>query len=256
MIKLTVHESVEAALHKAFPKPAAAAKRALTKYISVVESMLFDALQRGQTPEQRKLGLYSISLDQLANKGGQIGPKKIRVHKWLTDNDWDIVQTVVLGTKFSGQNSLVKLTALATIQNSLQVPVQSLAAATTDEEIDAYLCGDDVSNIALFDHLYPEYNLEWREDKLKELFDWVPVDVESVKAYVYWLETESNLIQGPKKDLALRQALAILGIASVTKGYYLQRKKPSPFGRTYYEGTSVQNVNKELRRAMLGVRYA
>jgi hypothetical protein len=252
VIKLSVHESVEAALQKAFPKPAAAAKRALAKYISVVESMLFDALQRGQTPEQRKLGLYAISLEQLANKGGQIGPKKIRVHKWLTDNDWDIVQTVVLGTKFSGQNSLVKLTALATIQNSLQVPIQSLSAATTDEEIDAYLCGDDVSNIALFDHLYPEYNSEWREDKLKELFDWVPVDVESVKAYVYWLETESDLIQGPKKDLALRQSLSILGIASVTKGYYLQRKKPSPFGRTYYEGTSVQNVNKELRRAMLG----
>jgi hypothetical protein len=94
--------------------------------------------------------------------------------------------------------------------------------------------------------------LEWREDKLNTLFDWVPVDVESVKAYVYWLETESNLIQGPKKDLALRQSLSILGIASVTKGYYLQRKKPSPFGRTYYEGVSVQNVNKELRRAMLG----
>lgn len=90
MIKLSVHESVEAALQKAFPKPAAAAKRALTKYISVVESMLFAALQRGQTPEQRKLGLYAISLDQLANKGGQIGPKKIRVHKWLTDNDWDM----------------------------------------------------------------------------------------------------------------------------------------------------------------------
>jgi hypothetical protein len=252
VIKLSVHESVEAALQKAFPKPAAAAKRALTKYISVVELMLFDALQRGQTPEQRKLGLYSISLDQLANKGGQIGPKKMRVHKWLTDNDWDIVQTVVLGTKFSGKNSLVKLTALATIQNSLQVPIQSLSAATTDEEIDAYLSGDDVSNIALFDHLYPEYNLEWRDEKLKELFDWVPVDVESVKAYVYWLETESNLIHGPKKDLALRQSLSILGVASVTKGYYLQRKKPSPFGRTYYEGTSVQNVNKELRRAMLG----
>jgi hypothetical protein len=79
VIKLTVHDSVEAALKKAFPTPAAAAKRALAKYIGVVESMLFDALQRGQTPEQRKLGLYAISLDQLANKGGQIGPKKIEV---------------------------------------------------------------------------------------------------------------------------------------------------------------------------------
>ena len=174
------------------------------------------------------------------------------MHKWLTDNDWDIVQTVVKGTKFSGQNSQVKLTSLVTVQNNLQIPAASLSAATTDEEIDAYLSGDDVSNIALFDHLYPEYNLEWREDKLRQLFDWVPVDSESVKAYVYWLETESKMIQGPKKDLALRQALSILGIAAVTKGYYLQRKKISPFGRTYYEGTSVQNVNKELRRAMLG----
>ena len=34
--------------------------------------------------------------------------------------------------------------------------------------------------------------------------------------------------------------------------YYPQRKKPSPFGRMYYEGTSIQNVNKELRRAILG----
>ena len=96
------------------------------------------------------------------------------------------------GTKFSGQNSQVKLTPLVTVQNNLQIPAASLSAATTDEEIDAYLSGDDVSNIALFDHLYPEYNLEWREDKLRELFDWVPVDVESVKAYVYWLETESE----------------------------------------------------------------
>ena len=252
MIKLTVHESVEAALQKAFPKPAASAPRALTKYISAVESMLFDALQRGQTPEQRKLGLYAISLDQLANKGGQIGPKKIRVHKWLNDNDLDIVQTVVKGTKFSGQNSLVKLTSLVTVQNTLQVPAGSLATATTDEEIDAYLSGDDVSNVALFDHLYPEYNLEWRQDKLDEMFDWVPVDVKSVKAYVYWLETQAVHIKAQRKDLALRQALTLIGIATVTKGYYLQRKKPSPFGRMYYEGTSVQNVNKELRRAMLG----
>jgi hypothetical protein len=48
------------------------------------------------------------------------------------------------------------------------------------------------------------------------------------------------------------QALLILAIARHTNGIYLQRRKPSPFGRTYYVGVSVQNVNKELRRAMLG----
>jgi hypothetical protein len=35
-------------------------------------------------------------------------------------------------------------------------------------------------------------------------------------------------------------------------GNYIQRKKPSQFGRIYYEGISVQNINKELRRAVLG----
>ena len=54
MIKITVHESVEAALHKAFPRPAASAQKALVKYVAVVESMLFDALQHGRTPEQLK----------------------------------------------------------------------------------------------------------------------------------------------------------------------------------------------------------
>jgi hypothetical protein len=85
VIKITVHESVEEALHKAFPRPAGSAKKALAKYVAVVEAMLFDALQHGQTPEQLKLNLYAVSLDQLANKGGQIGSKKIRVHKWLRD---------------------------------------------------------------------------------------------------------------------------------------------------------------------------
>jgi len=50
VIKVTIHESVESALQKAFPRPAASAARALAKYVAVVESMLFDALQHGRTP--------------------------------------------------------------------------------------------------------------------------------------------------------------------------------------------------------------
>ena len=177
MIKITVHESVEEALRKAFPRPAASAKKALAKYVAVVESMLFDALQHGRTPEQLKLNLYAVSLDQLANKGGQIGPKKIRVHKWLRENNLEFLETVVPGSKFTGQNSQVKLSPLITMQNTLTVPPGSLATATTDEEIDAYLSGDPASNKALFDHLYPEYGQVWQEEKLAELFHWVPVDI-------------------------------------------------------------------------------
>jgi hypothetical protein len=252
VIKVTVHESVESALQKAFPRPAASAARALTKYVAVVESMLFDALQRGRTPEQLKFDLYAVSMEQLANKGGQIGPKKVRMHKWLRENNLELLQTVVPGSKFTGQYTQVKLSLLITIQNTLTVPSGSLATATTDEEIDAYLSGDPVSNKALFDHLYPEYGQVWQEEKLAELFHWVPVDIESVKAYLYWVEMESQHIKGAQKDRILRQALSIIGVATFTKGYYVQRIKPSQFGRTYYEGTSVQNVNKDLRRAMLG----
>ena len=252
MIKIKVDPSVEDALTQAFPRPIGAAYRALAKYISVVESMVNEALSRGLTPEQKKLKCYGISTSELANRGGQIGSSKIRVHKWLRDNNLEILHTVVVGNKFSGQLSLVKFSSLVTVVDEAKSVANSLAQATTDEEIDVYLSGDEVSNTALFDYLYPEFKLEWRPDKLEAMFDWAPVDVASVKAYVMWLETGSRMIKGARKDLALRQALTIIGVASKTGGFFPQRKKYSPFGRTYYEGTSVQSVNKELRRAMLG----
>jgi hypothetical protein len=57
MITITPHKSIYPKLHKAFPKPSGAARRCLDKYIAALERMLFDALQRGQTPPQRKLNL-------------------------------------------------------------------------------------------------------------------------------------------------------------------------------------------------------
>jgi hypothetical protein len=100
--------------------------------------------------------------------------------------------------------------------------------------------------------LFPEFKQRIKSPEIEELFDLVPVDKESVKSYIIWLTTESEKISQEKKDQALRQARIILAISSVMDGYYVQRKKPSAFGRMYYEGTSVQNINKELRRAVLG----
>ncbi len=252
MIRLSVDSLVEDALESAFPRPHGAAHRALKKYVRVLEEMINQAVLRGLTPEEKKLGLYSISTSDLANKGGQIGARKTRIHAWLRENGLEIAKTVVTGSKFSGKNSQIKLSKLVTVRDDLQVLSLGLAAATSDEEIDSYLSGDDLSNAALFDHLYPEYRLEWRPGALDSVFDWIPVDLTSLKAYVVWLETESKLIKGTQKDTALRQALTIIGVATHTGGHFVQRKKFSPFGRTYYEGTSVQNINKELRRAMLG----
>jgi hypothetical protein len=46
--------------------------------------------------------------------------------------------------------------------------------------------------------------------------------------------------------------MEILRLATITGGKFLQRKKESAFGRVYYSGISIQNVNKQLRAAILG----
>jgi hypothetical protein len=58
MIKITVDARVYEALQKAFPKPANSAHRALAKYISVLEAMLFKSLHFAATPLQRKFDLF------------------------------------------------------------------------------------------------------------------------------------------------------------------------------------------------------
>ena len=102
MIKLKAAPEVLAALAQAFPPPSSDAARALDKYIAVLERLLFLSLQAPRSPEQTKLHLYAISLQRLANQGGQIGPRKIRVHKWLRDNQLELIQTVTKGSNLTG----------------------------------------------------------------------------------------------------------------------------------------------------------
>ena len=252
MIKITVDQKVYEALQKAFPKPAITAHRALAKYISVLEAMLFKSLHFAATPLQRKLDLFAISLQQLANQGGQIGPKKLRVHAWLRNNNLNLVEAVITGSNLTGSVSQCKLTKLVTMVDTLAVEDKILRSGKSEREIDQYLCGDDFGNYQVLNLLFPEFKQRIKSPEIEELFDLVPVDKESVKSYIIWLTTESEHITKEKMDQALRQARIILAIASVMDGYYVQRRKPSLFGRMYYVGTSVQNINKDLRSAVLG----
>ena len=252
MIKITVDAQVYEALQKAFPKPANSAHRALGKYISVLETMLFKSLHFEATPMQRKLDLFAIPLQQLANQGGQIGPKKLRVHAWLRNNNFNLVESVITGSNLTGSVSQCRLTTLVTMVDTLAVEDEILRSGKTEKEIDQYLCGDEFGNYQVLNLLYPEFKQRIKSPETEALFDLVPVDKESIKSYIFWLTTESTHITREKKNQALRQARIILAISSVMGGYYVQRKKPSLFGRMYYEGTSVQNINKELRRAVLG----
>lgn len=252
MIKLTPKPEVLEALRKAFPTPPKSAEKALAKYCKVLGSMLFDALQRGQAEDERKLQLYSISTSALANKGGQIGKNKLRVHSWLAENGYAFVQLADKGSNIKGTVSKVKLTKLVTMDDPLSINTQAMTDEEAERVIDAFLTGDESSNKELFDLLYPELSGDDAEDLLQSLFDPVKVDVESLSAYVTWVNTKSDKFDATQKKSRTRQAKTILAVCAVTDGIYLQRRKLSAFGRTYYEGVSVQSVPKDLRKAMLG----
>jgi hypothetical protein len=251
MIKLTVAPQVLTKLQQAFPSPANSASRALAKYSRALEGLLLSSVQRGLSPLQQKLGLYPIPLHELANKGGRIGPLKLRVHKWLKDNQLELVQTVEKGSKFSGEYSTVKLTTLVSIDDKVTLSSAVLSEVKTDRELAHYLTGVAEDSYAAFKHLYPELKPNSQPEPVAG-FDLVPVDAESLKALIVWLSDCVEFGTKEKRQHALRNAKLVLSVASINGNMFPQRIKPSPFGRTYYEGVSIQNVHKELRRAVLG----
>jgi hypothetical protein len=251
MITLVVNPIVLAALQKAFPTPASSAQNCLAKYVDVLQSLLIESINQGQTPEQRKLKLYSLSTKRLRDEGPQIGAKKTRLHKWLKENKLELVKLHSQGNNLKGLVSEVKLTSLVTMHDALELDKKMINQDVSDREMMDYLDGTDASNQKLVHFLYPELANGVIEPEVFKAFHRVPVELQSLKNYIVWLSTEATLIKADQKKKELRQARIILGVATFL-GWYLQRKKPSLFGRMYYEGVSVQNVSKELRRAMLG----
>ena len=100
--------------------PPNSATRQFHRYVAVLQTMLLDPLLRGQTVEEPKFNLFSISLHQLANKGGVIGDQdNIRVHKWLKDNNLALFETVMPGTNLTVMVSNVKFTDLVILEMPL-----------------------------------------------------------------------------------------------------------------------------------------
>ena len=254
MFEITVVPKVAQALNQAFPKPPNASKRALDKYVDTLKAMLLDSLSRGQTPLESKLNLFSISMHDLANRAGQIGANRVRVHAWLRDNDLALVETVELGSNLSGMVTKARLTDLVTL-NWLDQALDTDATELSDDVRQAITNQSDEVSTLVFEHLYPELiaqDISSADSIDSAVFSTVEIDVNSLTNYLHWLQTKSKYFNGNQINQYQFQARLILAVAKYTNGRYFQRIKPSDFGRTYYSGTSVQNVNKELRRAMLG----
>ncbi len=228
MIKLEVNPSVKKAFKKAFPKRNSAEK-GLNKYVSKLEELLFQSVLRGRSTYYVKKNLFVLSLKDLRDYGGRISDsnsKKVYIHEWLKNNQLNLIKTEKIGNPFQGELSTVSLTQWVTLTIS-----PSLSSA------------QDV-----FDAWFPDF-AALTPQELANDYDILDVDLVSLNNYIQTLPSVPSNGSG---ELKLLQAVSIYKAASHNQGKLPQKKKLSPFGRTYYEGYSIQNVNKELRRAMLG----
>jgi hypothetical protein len=228
MIELVVHPSVLVALKSAFPKPPNAAEKALNNYVGLLEDLIFDDLIKSKDNFSKLFNLYSISLNDLMHKSPRLSSKKIRLHSWLQQNNLQLIKTIETGNSITKRISVVKLTTNVTlgIKNTASSPQK------------------------MFEYLHPNFNnltsLEIERD-----YDYFDVDLFSLDRYLQSIYPSNR--KPTKKDfILLSLARCIQAAAMFKNGRFYQKKSPKFFGRTYYEKLSVQNVNKDLRRAMLG----
>lgn len=248
MLKITVNPIVLQTLQTHFPKKNSA-KRALDKYVTLLEQQFTLSVMHGHSAWMNTNDLYSISLHKQRNRGGQIGPNKIRLQNWLEDNNLELVEVSLLGSNMTKRLSVVRLTNLAKLTQ-----IVTVFKTQTEEETDELrqiLDDQTITNQQFFEKRYPEIE-SLTEAEIQVMFDIVPIDMKSLRNYMHWVQHDSSYIESKKKKQIITQADTILRIAQHTNGFYFQRKKSSEFGRHYFSGTSVQNVSKELRRAMLG----
>jgi hypothetical protein len=239
MIRLNINPKVLISLQAAFPKPEHSAEKALNKYSELLEDYFEQAMLGGFSMWSNAGFAYCISLHKLANKGPTIGSKKnstkIRVHKWLVDNNLSLFSLVKKGGIFG------------------------------DEKGNSYIATSPLVELEFYDPKYrSEIEFKKRHPDFENLtknqihtdYDRLQIDIGSLRNYIH------RLVRNPNKSSSFlrvyNQALKVSAIASYqpsnvnAKNMFFQKKKPSQFGRTYYEGINVQSVKRELRKAILG----
>jgi hypothetical protein len=137
------------------------------------------------------------------------------------------------------------------IDDSITIGEQ-LMSATSDYEVERIFNNGSEKETKIYAEIIAEYLAIHDVQARLDAFDLVPVDVSSLRAYIYWLNVKSVAFKPEEIAEQTKQAVEILRLATTTGGVFLQRKKRSYFGRMYYTGTSIQNVNKQLRSAILG----
>jgi hypothetical protein len=247
MLKIIPDARVLEALSAVFPKPPNSARRASEKYCDTLSNAIATSLVYDLNPYRNIPNLYSVSLHNLANTGGQIGTNKIRLHSWLEQNNLSLINVVDLGNNIAGRNSLVKLSNNASIEDSdLLQNARASPNSDINELIDSLI---ELDNPAVNDVISTYIALP--KNKTNE-YDLCIIDKVSLKNFVKDIISNKLKLPKAKEDNLYRRSLFILRIANKLDNCLPQLKIKSEFGRTYYQGISIQNVHKDLRKAMLG----
>lgn len=233
MLKLVViNPIVLDKLKEAYPTPPNAAENALNKYLNEAAILINDAIERGQPPDDKKCKLYTIPLTVLSRDKCEIGSAKKgnrkRVHTALKDLGVPILEPKVKGCVFNHT-----LTKVSINQNLAQLVKTSLMPKTA------------------FYQRHPGFN-KLTPEMIANEYDAVILDIASINRFINSLDIPGSHPEIKDIPQVKTQAERIMAAAIFKNGLLYQKKKPSYFGRTYYEGSSVQSVNKSLRKAMLG----
>jgi hypothetical protein len=230
MISVIIDPVVEQQLRSAFPSSRIDPGDHLAKYANALEAAMMDAMLHNDFVLRGKQANFYASTKKIANAGPQLGPSKLRLHKWLTVNQLQLIQVAEKGNKFHGRNSLVTTTRFVTV-----VPASS---TMSPEEA--------------LEWLYPGYS-QLSPAQISQEFHLDKVDFKSLNVYMQSLMQNGQLPPSDSKELTkFTKAELIHLVATHLNGLLPQRIISSPFGRTYYERLNVQNIDKEIRHALLG----
>ena len=251
MIKLIVDPIVLTTLKQAMPKTKKA-EEALEKYKSVLERHIDKSLMNARDNKFRFFKHFLLSTHDLSLEVGQfrINGKKQYLHKWLEVNKLNLIDVVEKGLK-GKDPSTVKLSSLVTMNDAMDL--QTLKKKSINE-LDKLLNDKSLTDVDLFFRMFPDF-ATFNQQSIQANYDFCPINTKSLKQFIVWISLRANKLNAVEKQMMLRQANVILRLAKGGSDVLPMKKKLSPFGRTYYEGISVQSVHRTLREGMLGKCY-
>ena len=248
MIKIDCDPCVLIALQKAFPKPPNSAKRQLDKLLDLIQVLIHMSMFKRSTFAQN-FKAYDIPLKLIWNHGPTINNRQYRVHSWLDSNGYALFTNLrPSASNLTNEHALLKPTQLLTVKNSDLLLELRLK---TDDELTSYI---DTLTQEWIDcvNVYQDDFLCTSKLQRTSLFHTTEVDIDSLKNYIRKVVNKSVGLNRTQEAQTAYQAEFILRIAQVNNGKLHQKIDKKAFGRTYYEGLSVTNVSKPLRKAFLG----